>query len=216
MGVLTTHNFLLLLQKLYKDSVGTSEGQATRPSIDQVLESLDDVNVADLLAFNGGDGGQTLKRRPGYSFISPEQSLLEAAHVLVSDQTHTLILSDLADQDKTAVDTTSKMQFMSVLSTFYSYRLVQFIASNVCQVSNVLMSQYTNVNTLNSGIADIGTHGDLITASPSKTVIEIIELFIKHRIHAIPIVDTNGHLLDVFERSDIMVRFFWIFLVTSV
>ena len=126
-GALTTHNFLLLLQKLYKESASTDTGPVR--SIEQVLASLDSVAVADLLEMSNGPN-KSVKHRPGFSFILPEKNLFDAARLLVADRTHTLILTDFAMD---ARDDADSPPFMSVLSTFYSYCLVQFIASNVRQ-----------------------------------------------------------------------------------
>jgi CBS domain-containing protein len=52
----------------------------------------------------------------------------------------------------------------------------------------------------------LGTFDPLITITLNTKIIDAIELFIKHELSALPIVDENGILLDVYEKYDMMVK----------
>lgn len=51
----------------------------------------------------------------------------------------------------------------------------------------------------------IGTFDKIVTATPDKTVHEVLNLFKQHHISAVPIVDFDGCIIDVFSRYDIVV-----------
>ena len=45
---------------------------------------------------------------------------------------------------------------------------------------------------------------DLITFSPEQSILEVMELFIKHRISGGPVVDKNGMLVGIVSEADFM------------
>lgn len=52
----------------------------------------------------------------------------------------------------------------------------------------------------------IGTYENIATASMSTPVIQVINMFVEQNISAVPIVDANGVVLNVYETIDVMVR----------
>ena len=57
---------------------------------------------------------------------------------------------------------------------------------------------------LNQAVGDVMS-GDVLTAGPETEATELIELFIEHKIGAIPIVDTDGgSLLGIVSYVDIL------------
>lgn len=51
----------------------------------------------------------------------------------------------------------------------------------------------------------IGTYDKLVTLSSETHISEVVELFLEHKISAIPVVDSRGILLDVYEKYDLMI-----------
>jgi CBS-domain-containing membrane protein len=51
----------------------------------------------------------------------------------------------------------------------------------------------------------IGTYENIATASMSTPVIKVINMFVEQNISAVPIVDENGVVLNVYETIDVMV-----------
>jgi CBS domain-containing protein len=52
----------------------------------------------------------------------------------------------------------------------------------------------------------IGTYDNIATASISTPVIQVINMFVEQNISAVPIVDENGVVLNVYETIDVMVN----------
>lgn len=51
----------------------------------------------------------------------------------------------------------------------------------------------------------IGTYDNIATASMSTPVIRVIDMFAEQNISAVPIVDENNVVLNVYETIDVMV-----------
>ena len=51
----------------------------------------------------------------------------------------------------------------------------------------------------------IGTYDNVATASMDTPVIQVINMFVQQNISAVPIVDSNGVVLNVYETIDVMV-----------
>lgn len=58
----------------------------------------------------------------------------------------------------------------------------------------------------------LGTFRNLITAKPETLGKEILELFDKHKIGAIPILDQNQCIIDIVEKKDLIVFSFLLFI----
>ena len=60
----------------------------------------------------------------------------------------------------------------------------------------------------NSSINDlkIGTYNDIEIAHHSTPIIEALNKFVKRRISALPIVDEEGRLIDIYAKFDVIVR----------
>ena len=60
----------------------------------------------------------------------------------------------------------------------------------------------------------IGTYEDIEVARYDTPIIEALNKFVKKRVSALPIVDEEGKLLDIYAKFDVIVRTFWLFLST--
>lgn len=52
---------------------------------------------------------------------------------------------------------------------------------------------------------DIGTYDNIQTASQDTLIIEALNKFVRHRISALPIVDEDGKLVDIYAKFDVIV-----------
>ncbi|XP_071513926.1 uncharacterized protein [Panulirus ornatus] len=51
---------------------------------------------------------------------------------------------------------------------------------------------------------EIGTYNNIITASQDTLIIEALNKFVEHRISALPIVDADGKLVDIYAKFDVI------------
>ncbi|KAK3816497.1 MAG: hypothetical protein J3Q66DRAFT_283199 [Benniella sp.] len=117
--------------------------------------------------------------------LHPLQSLYDACQLLVESRAHRLPLVDVDSE-------TGEEMIVSVLT---QYRILKFIAMN-----------YQDEKTLRQPLSElkIGIYTDLAVADLSTPVMSVIDMFVKRRISAVPIVDEEGVVLNVFETVDVM------------
>ncbi|KZW02572.1 CBS-domain-containing protein [Exidia glandulosa HHB12029] len=127
--------------------------------------------------------------------IHPMRSLLEASTLLI--KTHARRLP-LIDRDSV----TSKESLVSVLT---QYRLLRFIARN-CQAQ---------ISQLHVGLRrlKVGTYVDprpddpfypIATARMDTTVFDVVHMFSERGISAVPILDENGVVVNLYETVDVI------------
>lgn len=52
---------------------------------------------------------------------------------------------------------------------------------------------------------NIGTYKNIETASQDTLIIDALNKFVEHRISALPIVDDDGKLVDIYAKFDVIV-----------
>ena len=52
----------------------------------------------------------------------------------------------------------------------------------------------------------IGTYANICTATPTQPLIGVLKLLLEKRISAVPIVDSDGRVTDVYSKFDVIVR----------
>ncbi|KAJ2460375.1 AMP-activated serine/threonine-protein kinase regulatory subunit [Coemansia sp. RSA 2424] len=117
---------------------------------------------------------------------NPLDTLYEVSRRLLATDYSALAL---VDED---TDTGSDV-IVSVLSI---YRILNFMAVNIEDKKELKEHSLYDL--------DIGTYGDLITATMDVSVIDIIRMFVDNNISVVPILDENGIVLNVFAESDII------------
>ncbi|KAI9096884.1 hypothetical protein DFS34DRAFT_650253 [Phlyctochytrium arcticum] len=115
--------------------------------------------------------------------IHPMQTLYEASTSLLADHLHRLPLIEKSGDQET------------IVSVVTQYKILKYLAANAPQVT-----QY-EVTLKDLGI---GTFTQLATATASTSLITVLNLFIDRQISAVPIVDQNDHVLDVYEKYDVL------------
>lgn len=51
----------------------------------------------------------------------------------------------------------------------------------------------------------IGTYDNIETASEDTSIISALEKFVERRVSALPVVDSDGHLVDIYAKFDVIV-----------
>jgi len=117
--------------------------------------------------------------------VHPARPLYEACRQMLKTRARRIPLVDIDDE-------TGREMVVSVIT---QYRILKFIAVNVNETEK-----------LKKSVSEIGlgTYGDLQTASMDTTVIDVIHTMVKYSISSVPIVDSEMHLLNVFEAVDVI------------
>jgi len=94
------------------------------------------------------------------------------------------------------VDTDDETGRETVISVITQYRILKFIAVN---------NEHNTVQ-LKKTVREIGmgTYGVLATANMDDSVLSVIDTMVKRNISAIPIVDAQMRVLNVFEAVDVI------------
>ncbi|KAG6356649.1 hypothetical protein INS49_014523 [Diaporthe citri] len=116
----------------------------------------------------------------------PGRPLYEACRKMLQTRARRIPLVDIDDETGRE----------SVVSVITQYRILKFIAVN--NEKNTMLLKKT-VRELN-----LGSYDDLATASMTSSVLDVISLMVKYNISAVPIVDTENTVINVFEAIDVI------------
>ncbi len=84
----------------------------------------------------------------------------------------------------------------TVVSVITQYRILKFIAVNNEQHTMLLKKSVKEIG--------LGTYANLATATMENFCIGVIHLMVKHNISAIPVLDRDDRLLNVFQAVDVI------------
>jgi 5'-AMP-activated protein kinase regulatory gamma subunit len=84
----------------------------------------------------------------------------------------------------------------TVVSVITQYRILKFIAVNNEKYTMMLKKPVREIG--------LGTYGDLATATMNDSVLDVIHLMVKYNISAVPIIDKENKVLNVFEAVDVI------------
>jgi CBS domain-containing protein len=83
-----------------------------------------------------------------------------------------------------------------VVSVITQYRILKFIAVNNEKHTMALKKSVREI--------DLGTYANLATSTMNHSVLDVIHLMVKYNISAVPIVDRENKVLNVFEAVDVI------------
>ncbi|RWA04202.1 hypothetical protein EKO27_g10910 [Xylaria grammica] len=118
--------------------------------------------------------------------VHPSQPLYEACSRMLSTRARRIPLVDI--DDETGRET--------VVSVITQYRILKFIAVNTEQYTSLLKKTVREIG--------LGTYTNLRTGTMTQSVLEIINEMVTNNISAVPIVDKNNVVLNVFEAIDVI------------
>lgn len=154
---------------------------------------------------------------PPLLWIGPLSPLTEAGELLVRTHARRLPLLDYNED----------LRVESVLSVLTQYRLLKFIAMNCRETSGLKASigslgigTYTYAHQLERKRRtpharlrmqsetppppDAGPFWPLLTATLDTTVFDVVHMFSDNGISAVPIIDDEGDVVDIYESVDVM------------
>ncbi|KAJ9049215.1 AMP-activated serine/threonine-protein kinase regulatory subunit [Entomophthora muscae] len=120
-----------------------------------------------------------------HAYVRPFDTLYEASQRILAANSHTIPV----------LDTDPSTNQPSVVTVLTQYRILKFVAVN-----------FKAKSSLNKTLKEIGigTYGPLATARLDAPVIELVHKFMARRVAAVPIVDEEGTVLNVFENNDVL------------
>jgi len=146
----------------------------------------------------GGDGGseegieglriarlkEIVMRGGGVWKLNPMDSLYDAARILLGNRLHRLPLIDISPDGQEMI-----------LSVLTQHKILRYL-SLTYPASRELRETPRELG--------VGTWSNIATIKTSTPLIDLLYLFIKRRISALPIVDDAGVLVTVVEKYDIL------------
>ncbi|CCC13263.1 hypothetical protein SMACR_07041 [Sordaria macrospora] len=118
--------------------------------------------------------------------VHPMRPLYEACRRMLKTRARRIPLIDT--DDETGRET--------VVSVITQYRILKFIAVNNEQHTMLLKKPVREIG--------LGTYTDLATATMNSSVLDVIHLMVKYNISAVPIVDKDNRVLNLFEAVDVI------------
>lgn len=117
--------------------------------------------------------------------IHPFKSLYESCGMMIRSKARRIPLIDVD------VDTGREI----VVSVLTQYRILKFVALN-CKETRMLTKPLSELR--------LGVYEDIATASMTTPVIDVIHSLVNKGVSAIPIIDENGKLLNIYEAVDVL------------
>ncbi|KAL1841719.1 hypothetical protein VTJ49DRAFT_6693 [Mycothermus thermophilus] len=118
--------------------------------------------------------------------VHPMRPLYEACRRMLKTRARRIPLVDVDDE------TGHEM----VVNVITQYRILKFIAVNNEKHTMLLKKSVRDIG--------LGTYSNLATADMNASVLDVIHLMVKYNISAIPIVDKDYKVLNVFEAVDVI------------
>ncbi|TPX46773.1 hypothetical protein SeLEV6574_g03050 [Synchytrium endobioticum] len=149
-----------------------------RSSYDAAIEEVEQLEIRTLREIEAKVGVL-----PPGMYIHPARTLYEAGSLLLKHGVHRIALLDRAGESETMVGIITQFQ------------VLKYIAAN-----------YPHSENLFKTIAEIkiGVYQPLITARATTPLIEVLETFVEKRVSAMPIVDEDDNIVDVYEKHDVL------------
>ncbi|KPJ09020.1 5'-AMP-activated protein kinase subunit gamma-2 [Papilio machaon] len=116
--------------------------------------------------------------------ITPDDSLFDAIYTIIHNKIHRLPVIDPATGD--------------VLYIITHKRILRFL---FLYINELPKPRY--VNSLLRDL-DIGTMDNIETATEDTTIIEALHKFVNRRVSALPVVDNEGRLKDIYAKFDVI------------
>ncbi|KAL2151962.1 hypothetical protein VTH82DRAFT_5146 [Thermothelomyces myriococcoides] len=118
--------------------------------------------------------------------VHPMRPLYEACRRMLKTRARRIPLVDVDDE-------TGREMVVSVIT---QYRILKFIAVNNEKHTILLRKPVREIG--------LGTYTNLATADMNSSVLDVIHLMVKHNISAVPIIDSENKVLNVFEAVDVI------------
>ncbi|KAI9022146.1 hypothetical protein CLU79DRAFT_751393 [Phycomyces nitens] len=150
-------------------------------SVEEALRDIEQFEIAHLRDVEKQVNAPTSQ----LVYMDPMLTLYDACRLLAESRVHRVPLLDREPNTNTEM----------IVSVLTQYRILKFIAMN-----------FKDALALRQPLSElrIGTFEDIATASLSTPVIQVINMFVEKNVSAVPIVDENNVVLNVYETVDVM------------
>ncbi|KAJ3482407.1 hypothetical protein NLG97_g7578 [Lecanicillium saksenae] len=118
--------------------------------------------------------------------VHPSRPLFEACRQMLKTRARRIPLVDVDDE-------TGRETLISVIT---QYRILKFIAVNNADYTVMLKKTVREIN--------LGSYNNLVTSTMNATVLDVIRLMVDGNISCIPILDSDGRVLNAFEAVDVI------------
>ncbi|KAH6850847.1 hypothetical protein B0I37DRAFT_122806 [Chaetomium sp. MPI-CAGE-AT-0009] len=118
--------------------------------------------------------------------VHPMRPLYEACRRMLKTRARRIPLVDVDEE-------TGREMVVSVIT---QYRILKFIAVNNEKHTILLKKSVREIG--------LGTYTNLQTADMNSSVLDVIHLMVKHNISAVPLLDKDNKVLNVFEAVDVI------------
>ncbi|KAI0167343.1 hypothetical protein BJ166DRAFT_464295, partial [Pestalotiopsis sp. NC0098] len=146
------------------------------------IDNVEKFRLSSLRDIEKAIGVQTLETVS----VHPTRSLYEACSRMLKSRARRIPLVDI--DDETGRET--------VVSVITQYRILKFIAVNTEQYTSLLKKSVRELQ--------LGTYKNLATCQISDSVLDVINLMVVQNISAVPVVDSNNTVMNVFEAVDVI------------
>ena len=119
-----------------------------------------------------------------FVFIEPDASLYDAIKTLITNHVHRLPVIDRVTGN--------------ALYILTHKRILRFLYLCINELPKPSFMQQTLEE------LSIGTFENVITAKTSTPVIEALNMFVNHRISAVPVVDADGKVVNIYAKFDVI------------
>ncbi|ORY94606.1 hypothetical protein BCR43DRAFT_525787 [Syncephalastrum racemosum] len=173
-----THKFAGMLT--VSDFINLIQYYYTHASVEDALKDIEKFEIAHLRDVEVSVGAAA----PQLVSIHPMATLYDACHLLAQSRAHRI---PLLDHDAGGTE--------MIVSVITQYRILKFIAVN-----------YKDTRSLRQPLSElkIGTYENIATASMDTPVIQLINMFVDRKISAVPIINEDNVVLNVYETIDVM------------
>jgi len=188
-GMLTISDFISILQTYYR-----SPSKRMHELEDHLIETWRNL-IAERKA-KSENTRATLSRDIGMISISPDDSLYTGLEILIKNKIHRLPIIDPKSGN--------------ALYILTHKRILRFLAlgfdSSKEDGLKVKMPNYmkrTLKELLDAG-RGIGTYGNIHSVRQDTPVIKALHMFVENRVSALPIVDENNKVIDIYAKFDVI------------
>ncbi|KAH6648986.1 hypothetical protein BKA67DRAFT_661918 [Truncatella angustata] len=146
------------------------------------LDNVEKFRLSNLREIEKAIGVQALETVS----VHPSRPLYEACSRMLKSRARRIPLVDI--DDETGRET--------VVSVITQYRILKFIAVNTEQHTSLMKKSVREIG--------LGTYKNLATCYMSDSVLDVINLMVIHNISAVPVIDKNNMVLNLFEAVDVI------------
>jgi len=188
-GMLTISDFISILQTYYRSPM-----KRMHELEDHLIETWRKLLLERKQASKAKpEEKPPLSKNIGMVSISPDASLYEGLEILVRNKIHRLPIIDPKSGNALYILTHKRI-----------LRFLSFCFENDCEdgpTGKPPMPAFMK-KTLEETMDEIGTYGSIHVVRPDTPVISALCLFVENRVSALPIVDEEGRVIDIYAKFD--------------